>query len=282
MDSTEYLIPVREMSFSFESNNPQRWFDNSTEDSHLFNGASLLIVSVERYLVENMKAIRPKIRDKNVLDGIDRLVAQEAIHTRAHIKYNDMLIRNGYEVNSILERFDEDYRQLTQSYCLEFNIALVVAAEHFLTLLSMSILESIDSYQSSDEEILALWAWHTTEEMEHKSVSFDTIALLSCSYLDRVKVMFIMTMILAKQLFYSQEALVKQDMVRSRGGIKLSHRVVRAKRMFAPRKGLFHHFIERDMDFYKPSFHPDQIQGAHLVEVGKKYFEADYFERVIR
>jgi predicted metal-dependent hydrolase len=161
------------MDFEFPEDMDPVFMDGDPARSFSVIGLSLLLPYLEPYLIRTMKVAKKRITDAQLIDDLERFSAQEGQHYRMHIKFNKALSRQGYPKLEELEKeLSDDYLRFSNTKSLRFNLAY---AEGFEALTTAAALFSFQHEQLGDPDspVTDLFAWHTVEEFEHRTVAFD-------------------------------------------------------------------------------------------------------------
>jgi hypothetical protein len=176
-------IRPRQVRFDWRAT-PLHWIAGDPFTAHTIDVLHLLLPAGERWFVEVCREALPLVGDPSLREDLRAFMGQEAIHSRVHTGVLDHLRAHGLEtaaftrsVDWMFERLlDEDRgRWLPRSSWRRFRLAIVAAAEHFTCVLGKWILEQRALEEAgADPVMLDLLRWHGAEEVEHRSVAFDT------------------------------------------------------------------------------------------------------------
>lgn len=181
------------------------------------------------------------------------------MHTREHVHYNQLLKARGYPAESLersamrLVRF---VRLITRP---RQRLASSCALEHFTATTALYALRH-RMFDDADPRMRSFWNWHAGEELEHKSVAFDVYMASGGSYLERVYFMFMTTLVVR-----SYETLHLLRLMWSTG-LLFSRRLVHEARTEKPPKGMFSQLLLDYLAYYRPGFHPSQLDGRREVD----------------
>ena len=141
--------------------------------THFFNALSLLFPAGERFFMDSVRNYRDQIDDPVLKKQVLGFIGQEAMHTREHIEYNDLLQEAGLPAHKLDKRLwailNFGRKILPHSY----QLAVTVCLEHYTAMLAGLLLEDASRIGGSVEGYTQMWTWHALEETEHKSVSYD-------------------------------------------------------------------------------------------------------------
>lgn len=174
-DGLPSVTPTRrDLSFDLPADRVTDWYENCAPGTHFFSAMSIATPLVERYIILGVRHYRDRLDDPQLVAQIDGLVAQEAIHTREHRRYNALLQAAGIPVAE-LEQWWDRLLNLTHARFVPawFRLATIMMLEHHTAAASAKLLERPEIFAGSVEGYKDLLTWHSLEETEHKSVSFD-------------------------------------------------------------------------------------------------------------
>jgi predicted metal-dependent hydrolase len=141
--------------------------------SHFWNALSVMAPSTERILMRVAREVRDDIRDERLLEDLNALVTQEALHTREHRRLNARLVELGYDIEGVNAELDRMFDDYVAGVDKRAAVALMIAGEHLIYAMSRALLEDPRMTEGMDAEVKGLFLWHAAEEMEHQSVAHD-------------------------------------------------------------------------------------------------------------
>jgi predicted metal-dependent hydrolase len=114
----------------------------------------------------------------------------------------------------------------------------------------------------------ALWRWHAAEENEHATVAFDVFRKVGGTYFERCLVM------LGATFFFWAKMIEHQiRMMRSQGILFSLSEWASLGRFFFGKPGVFFRLLAPYLAYFKPNFHPRQIDCSHLLQRWREDFE---------
>ena len=271
------LVPeIRNFQFGVGTSVPRYWLGGRRSVSLLFNNLSVFFPPGERFFVASVKAYRDRIRDPNLRAQVNAFCSQEGIHSREHMRYNDMLRTQGFPVAEMERRVEKILRRVRLDP-KRIQLAVTVCLEHFTALLAELLLASEfaspGEFPAAAEKVLegahpamaALWLWHAAEESEHKAVAFDVFESVGGSYGERAVVMIGTTAIFLAKVVEQQLRLMHAEgiLTDSREWWELG------RFLFRTNNGL-QSLWKPYWAFFKPSFHPWQHDCSALLERWKR------------
>ncbi len=126
----------------------------------------------EAFFVESVRAFRDGA-DPKLVEDIRNFTTQEVVHSREHLAFNRRAADSGYDLTK-LEAQVEKRLAITRGKPKIVSLAATMALEHFTAILAHELLADPRHLAGADEATAALWKWHASEEIEHKSVAYDT------------------------------------------------------------------------------------------------------------
>jgi len=265
-------LEVRNLRFDVSDEVPRYWHGGRRAVTLFFNNLSIFFPPGERFFIAAVKAHAGKVEDEQLLAQTRAFCAQEGIHSREHVRYNDMLRRQGYPVEAMEDRVERLLARATKSTTARGRLAATCALEHFTALLAHFLLSNDRLLDGAHPVMAALWRWHAAEENEHKAVAYDVYRQTGGGYIERAVAMIFATVIFWAKVFEHQVRLMWADGV-----------------LFSPREwyGLFRFlFIDPGgitslflpyLEYYRPSFHPWQFDNRGLLDAWKAELEASPF-----
>ena len=168
-------ILVRRIRFEYPADLAPHWNAARPEWSQVVNACSLLMPSLEPYLIESIREGMAQIRDPALLAEAKSYCGQEAHHFKQHRRFNDLLLAKGHEALRDYERtLEEDYARFQRERPLAFHLAYAAGFETMaLAIGHMLIRMRTFFFRDADPAVSSLVLWHFVEELEHKHAAFD-------------------------------------------------------------------------------------------------------------
>jgi predicted metal-dependent hydrolase len=90
------MMPVRrDLRFNLPQERACDWHVQGSHVTHFFNALSLLFPAGERFFMDSVRNYRDQIDDPVLKKQVLGFIGQEAMHTREHVEYNDLLQEAG-------------------------------------------------------------------------------------------------------------------------------------------------------------------------------------------
>lgn len=183
-------ITVRKLDLEFPADANLYAIPSMPRVSLFIAAFSLTMPYLEPYLIRMMLKAADKVSDIELLEDMKRFAQQEGNHYRNHARINK-IIRSRFDdaTASQLLRIEgelkADYDRFLETKSLRFNLAY---AEGFEAMTCAAALAGGDRRQARG--ITPGWAelldWHALEEIEHRTVAFDTYNEVEGSYPYRI------------------------------------------------------------------------------------------------
>ncbi len=266
-------LEVRNPKFAVETDVPKQWHGRSRAVTAFFNNLSSLFPAGERFFIASVKAHKERVTDPKLLADIEGFCGQEGIHGREHIRYNKMLARQGYPIEAMEQRTIRLLELVSAVLPKRSQLAATCALEHFTALMAEIILGEPKLLEEASSVMAELWRWHAAEENEHKCVAYDVYLASGGWYGERVAIMFLATVVFWAKVLEQQIRLMHED------GDALSPQAWASlvDFLFFRPGGMFK-LARLYLDYYRPGFHPRDIDATELLEEWKRA-EGNHFPR---
>jgi predicted metal-dependent hydrolase len=261
------ILP-RPLRLALDGSTPRYWLGGDGVSTQLFNALSIVFPRGEKMFVEAVRAHKDAVSDPDLKQAVRDFIGQEVNHSRAHVAFNDWLASLGLPIAELDAEIEARMKQ-NEALSPARRLAATCALEHFTAILAAALLAHPELFASMHEDVRPLWLWHAIEEIEHKSVAFDVYEASGGTYRMRVSMMAIVTI-----TFLSRVARRHRRLLREEG--LFTGRAARARsawRFFGP-GGYLSGALPSYLAYYRPGFHPSQIDDAALLEAGKRALEA--------
>lgn len=248
---------MRDLRFDTGEEIPRHWHPAGAAVTRFFDNFSLFFPDGERFFVEAVKAHRQLVSDPQLAADLRAFIGQEAMHTREHIRYNEMLVRQGLPASEMEGRVRRLLRFVSRRNPPRTRLAITAALEHFTALLAQMLLVRPAVMEGAHPTMAQLWRWHATEEFEHKAVAFDIYQQVHGWYLERIATMLGATIVFWAKVIEHQVRLMHAD------GILFSWKEWKALlRFLFVSPGALRGLLRPYLAYYRPSFHPNQVGHA--------------------
>ncbi|WP_321925862.1 metal-dependent hydrolase [Paraburkholderia guartelaensis] len=265
------MMPIRrDIRFALPPERACDWHAEGVPVTHFFNALSLLFPAGERFFMDAVRHYRDRIEDPELKKQVMGFIGQEAMHTREHVEYNDLLQAASLPAHKLDKRLWAILNFARKVLPPSLQLAQTVALEHYTAMLADLLLADTGTrIEGSVAGYKQMWLWHALEETEHKSVSFDVWNLViepgAKRYLMRTGTMLATTVLFWLIVFDYHLALLRAHR-RRQGKVRGMWKLV--KFLYGPRHGVFPGIALEWLRFFKPGFHPwDHDNRRHLARI---------------
>lgn len=205
------ILEVRNIEFDLNKQLSKDWLDNDPFKTAFFNALSMSFPAGERFFIDSVRHFRDKVKDPKLKQEISRFIGQEAMHSREHKKYNQMLCEaRGYSQRTMEGRTEAAVRLGEKKLSREGQLAMTCGVEHLTAILADKILKGW-MLSNVEPKIRSLWEWHAAEELEHKSVAFDVYMDIGGNYKARKRTLRIFTVNFLLDLLANTTYMLRKD-----------------------------------------------------------------------
>ncbi|MBK8970971.1 MAG: metal-dependent hydrolase [Hahellaceae bacterium] len=260
-------ITVRRMDFDFPDSIPEFWCDNNAFLTAMMAGLSVTFPVGERYFIDSVRHYQDEVADPALRAQIRAFIGQEANHSREHVALNEFLTRKGYPVAS-MEAFVRERLKTVQAQSTPAeNLARTVALEHFTAIMAKGFIDHPDFLTRMHPTMARIWAWHSIEEVEHKSVAFDVYRACVNDEKLRRKMMREVTF-----FFVLMSSVRTVRILKSCGQLSNIRAWLRGLNVLWGMPGVFRQILPAYFAYYRKGFHPSQQADSDYTETVKRHF----------
>lgn len=239
------------------------WHNNDPVRTAFFNALSVTFPLGESLFIQavrtHMDAASPELRLE-----IKAFINQERMHMREHEFFNRLIERSGYDISKMTEYTAQQVAIVRSRPPIE-QLAITVVLEHFTAILSHALLANPRHLAGTPPEIASLWRYHAIEELEHKSVAFDTYVAATKQWSPFKRWRFrCKVMLIGSVLFWWSNTRHIADFLRQ-DGINTSLSWLRLLKQHFIVPGLLRQAFIHYWRFYLPSFHPWDTDDRDLI-----------------
>lgn len=258
------VFPVRHMNFSFQDREFTRYaYDGNPLASAWFMAFSVIIPYGEKLVIDGAREARDRITDPALRASIAALIGQEAMHSRHHKDFNEVLEQKGYQARR-LDKQVAFFGKILDSLPHPIRLSLMASVEHMTGVWSQELLENPIHEARMSPWLRDVIMWHALEENEHKSVTFDLYQHLNGNYLLRVA-----TLPLAAFAVVATPTLWGLGLLHDDGSLwdrrRLGDHWCGLGKLVGP-QGIFNtRRLGHVLDYLRPSFHPEDHDTAALL-----------------
>ncbi|TVP60450.1 MAG: metal-dependent hydrolase [Halomonadaceae bacterium] len=262
------VIPIRHMDFKFDPNEVDPlFFHNAELASAYFEALSIFLTFGEDLVIDTARYHRQFVTDPELKARVTSLIGQEAVHSKMHNAFNDVLAKHRFPVTFYrflaTQVFDYGFKRFPNPV----QLSMMAGIEHFTAVMAEFFMNHDEVFfETQDEKQRALWMWHMLEESEHKDIAYDVYQQLSGSYSLRMIgfVLAFTTILFLVPLGGVLIPIIRRpsnlfrpsywkDVARSTG------------LLFGPKTGVYGSSMGHIMDYLRRDFHPnDHDTTEHL------------------
>ena len=242
---------------------PRWWYGNDPVGTAVMNALSLTFPAGELFFIQSVKRFAGDLPPELARD-VRAFTAQEGAHTREHMAFNALVARAGYDIIPI-ETLVQKRLGKARERPERLQLAATVALEHFTACFARLALTDGRLLRDVPPELARLWQWHAVEEIEHKSVAYDVFmhATRELSPWKRWAIrrwaMGLTTLLFLTIVRRASLILLSQDGIT---GLKAR---VKLFGWLWGKPGLYRRSLGAYFAFYRPGFHPWQVDDRHLI-----------------
>ena len=274
-------FPVRRIKFDFEAV-PEYWMNGSAGLTHFMTALSALFPAGEKFFIDSVRAVReyPQIKDNEILQKeISAFIGQEAMHTHEHAGFNQSAQKFGHDIDyleaytdKVIQKFRGIALRVGQPFGVTQQMVDLIgttALEHFTATIASELLRNPHIQElMTDETMKTMWLWHAVEENEHKAVAYDVFEGVfgqgKTAYFARTGgLTAAMVVLFAVQTYFVGRLLVADRQFNLKS---LKDIYVHA---YSPSKGVITGMGREMLAYYKPKFHPNDLDTHSLLEKWK-------------
>jgi predicted metal-dependent hydrolase len=237
------------------------WHGGDPFRTAFFNALSLTFPRGERFFIDSVRAFEPQIRDAKLAQEIRGFIGQEAIHSREHHRLNEALCAaRRYDPTPIYAWIDREIAWANNHLDALTRLAATVATEHLTAIFGNALLTNPAWLEGADPRMAALWRWHAVEEIEHKSVAFDTYIAAGGDRRLLRTVLRIETWQLFRQVFAGMRMMLRTGRVHRKPTVWWTG----LKWLFG-REGILRKVAPQWREFMREDFHPWAVDNSPLI-----------------
>jgi predicted metal-dependent hydrolase len=242
------------------------YFDNHPYKTHFMNALSTLFPIGEGQFIKSVMHFKDRIREEERWEDIQGFVGQEGAHSREHRRLNGLIGSLGYDLKPLDEDM-ADWARKESDKPFKKQLAKTICLEHFTAIMAHAVLKNnLEIMKDMQPRIKAIWVWHAVEETEHKAVAFNVYTWVGGGYGMRAITMLQATreimMRIRKRTKYFLKADNEWNLKKRWQGFKFRW----------GKKGILLSSLPDYFKFFRPGFHPWDIDNYYLVEKWQKRY----------
>lgn len=268
IDNETAIPPIRHLNFKFDAAVLDDTFYLNTEfASAYFHALSIFLTFGEDLVIDTARFHRDLITDPELKRRVTVLIGQEAVHSRIHDEFNEVLAAHQFPVPLFRYLAGIVFKHGFNRFPQPLKLSMMAGIEHFTAVLAEYMMKNEDIFfQSHDEKQRALWMWHMLEESEHKDIAYDVYQTLSGNYSLRAAGFIIaaFTIVFLVPLAASLIPVIRRPSnVLSLQYWKDAQRGTRL--IFGLKYGVYGSTIKHILDYLRPDFHPNDHDTTHYI-----------------
>lgn len=263
----------RDIDFDLSAPIPVHWLGGHCHLTRFYDAMSIMFPEGERAFIESVQHYRSRLGHAPDLSRtVTEFVAQEALHSREHARYNRRLQSQGTPVERLERRVAAQQAFARRYLAPAVRLAITVCLEHFTAMFADQILSDPGSLEGAHPSISNIWLWHALEETEHKAVAFDVFVVVIPGpvrrYALRCATMLFVTPIFFTLLWRMTFQLIRHD--GRAADIRGWSRLLCDR--FIGNRSLLRMFPQW-CAWFRPGFHPLQHDSRALIERFNERFD---------
>ena len=217
----------------------------------------------EAMFIEAVKAHRDGVPAR-LAEEIRDFIRQEVNHSREHIAFNRTIEEAGYDLTNIDARIEKLIARTLDAPPI-LQLSITCALEHFTAMFAHEFLRNPAPLATAGMGDPQLWLWHAVEEIEHKSVAYDTWLHATRDWSNfkrwsvRSLVMWKVTFRFLRNRSIDSIELLDQD------GISGWRAKWRLFTYLTGKPGMLRKIVPPWLSYFKPGFHPWDLDDRHLI-----------------
>lgn len=264
---TPPTITPRNVAFRGGTLQERWWLGRNPVATAFYNSMSVIFPQGEAFFIASVRAFRDEVPPA-LAAQIRGFIQQEVFHSREHLAFNRRLTDAGYDIRP-LEKHIEDRITEIRTHSAIACLNSTVASEHLTGILAHELLVNPRHLARAPEEVRRMWEWHCMEEIEHKSVVYDTWLHVTRDWspirrwLARSHMMLIVTRNFLVDRRAGISELLRQDGQRTFGNwCRLAWYL-----MVDP--GIMRGLTGPWLSYFMPRFHPWRHDNRHLIKTAE-------------
>ncbi len=266
-------VPIRHMDFRFEASEADtRFYLNTELATAYFEALSIFLTFGEDLVIDTARHHRQFLKDAELKRRVTSLIGQEAIHSKMHNEWNDVLAQHRFPVAFYRFLAHNVFKYGFKKLPHRLQLSLMAGIEHFTAVMAEFFMKHEEIFfETDDEKQRALWMWHMLEESEHKDIAYDVYQTLSGSYPLRISgfALAFVTILLLVPLGGAAIPVMRSP--RNLLSLRYWKDVRRSVGLlFGPREGVYGSTMGHILDYLRPDFHPNDHDTTAYLEYYKE------------
>lgn len=249
------------------------WVNDDPFATAFFNSLSVSFPHAEIFMIDSIKAWREHLSPELQKD-VKIFIEQELNHSREHVAFNRGMANAGYEIATL----EKDVVRLLKEINLKddlFRLRATMCMEHLTAVISSEILSNPKHLEGAEAELKKMWIWHGTEEVEHKGVAYNVWSEVTKDWSGLRKYLSRSLFFIGLSYKFMRNRTLTQIYLLEQDGYSRRDALFGMIRYMFGKGGLIRNAIGPWAQFFKPNFHPWQIDDRHLIAAGESEFMLD-------
>lgn len=245
------------LDFGLDASVPRHWFGGDAFRSRFFDAMSTLFPEGERFFIACVRDYKDQLSEPAHRQAMLDFARQEAVHSKVHQRFNDLLAQQGVKVDRIQANQRRMLFEVARGHMPPAQtLALTAASEHLTALMAHSFVARPERFADADPRVRAMYVWHAIEEVEHKGVAYDVMVdIAQVSYWARAWALIVVSIQFPWFVFQILNHMLKVD-----GFTRLQRYKLWAKGLwwlYGP-GGMMPPLLRPYLAWFSPGFHPWQ------------------------
>jgi predicted metal-dependent hydrolase len=253
------FMKVRKPKIDYDSIN-KYWFYKNSLTTYFMSSLMTSFPEGEKFFI---RAVREKGIES---EDVKKFIAQEAHHSIEHKKLLKEVEKSGLRITKVVSFIEKVFflKKFSVGNIMKYffgkNIELSVTAglEHITSCCLCPFPAKINLRRYVDLPMANMLIWHALEEFEHKNVAYDVLQKESKSYFKRILGLILGTIFLTVITSYGMIYLIITDK-----NYKKNIQDIPFFLVFIA--GLLKYTTKDYLRYFKPSFHPSQIDDSRFI-----------------
>lgn len=261
-------VPIRHMDFNFDpAKADDKFYRRAELASAYFEALSIFLTFGEDLVIDTARYHRDLIKDSELKRRVTVLIGQEAIHSRVHDEWNEVLATHRFPVPFYRFLADAVFGYGFSRFPQPLKLSMMAGIEHFTAVIAEFMMKHEDYFlETEDEQQRALWMWHMLEESEHKDIAYDVYETLSGNYPLRIAGFFIAAVTIMGLVPFAASLIPAIRKPSTLLKPRYWRDVKRSLGMLLDSKdGIFGSTLWHITDYLRPDFHPNDHDTSELI-----------------
>ncbi len=277
-------MTVRKPNFGLNKDSmPVHYYMDNPVITHLLNSFHVVFPAGEKFFIRAVNRYAAQLNDPIMKERVKAFAGQEIQHMAQHQKFYETLRKQGFPVDDFAHEYEESAYKTVEPFVMKLfdhlfgegkgnAIALSVTAalEHYTATLAEVALNHPELFENLDEDMVHLLKWHAAEEIEHKAVTFDALKAVDDSYAMRAAGMVIGSLALFWYAGLNMAKFIAYDK-----HINWSEMPAKTAKALPKLAALGWELVATLLPYFKPDFHPDQMDNKELAQ--QFFKEAEHY-----